>query len=67
MAPRAHNNMYDPVALAAGWGLREEGIRTKLISEPDALANDLRDAVYSVSNVRAVIKAALERANAVRT
>ena len=49
------------------WGLREEGIRAKLISVPDALANDLRDAVYSVSNVHAVIKAALEKANAVRT
>ena len=32
------------------WGLREEGIRTKLITDPAALASDLRAAVYSVSN-----------------
>jgi len=33
------------------WGLREEGIRTKLITDPAACASDLRAAVYSVSNI----------------
>ncbi|MBL8587638.1 MAG: NYN domain-containing protein [Methylobacteriaceae bacterium] len=33
------------------WGLREEGIRTKLITDPAALASDLRAAVYSISNI----------------
>jgi uncharacterized LabA/DUF88 family protein len=33
------------------WGLREEGIRTKLITDPASLASDLRAAVYSISNI----------------
>lgn len=38
------------------WGLREEGIRTKLISDPGSLAHELRSAVYSVSSLFNVMK-----------
>ena len=43
------------------WGLREEGIRTKLISDEDSLAPELKSAVYSCSNVHAVVKEASEK------
>jgi hypothetical protein len=37
------------------WGLREEGIRTKLISDPHNLASELRAAAYSVSSLNSVL------------
>lgn len=37
------------------WGLREEGIRTKLISDPHNLASELRAAAYSVSSIFSVL------------
>lgn len=37
------------------WGLREEGIRTKLISDPHNLASELRAAVYSLSSLHSVL------------
>lgn len=40
------------------WGLREEGIRTKLIASPENLSHDLRDASYSVSDLFKVVERA---------
>lgn len=38
------------------WGLREEGIRTKLITDETRLAPELRSACYSVSDVFKVVE-----------
>ena len=37
------------------WGLREEGIRTKLISDPSVLSSELRNSSYSVSDLYNVL------------
>ncbi len=38
------------------WGLRQEGIRTKLITDPANLSPDLEAAAYSVSNLFSVLQ-----------
>lgn len=38
------------------WGLREEGIRTKLITDPSSLAPELKAAAYSTSNIFNIVK-----------
>lgn len=37
------------------WGLREEGIRTKLITDPQVLSPDLRISVFSISDLHNVL------------
>lgn len=37
------------------WGLREEGIRTKLITDQQVLSPDLRNSVFSISDLNNVL------------
>ena len=43
------------------WGLREEGIRTKLISDPTILSSELRNSSYSISDMFNVLNQIQQR------